>query len=301
MKKAHLKPPCHERGIVLVIVLWIVALLSIMAGSFAYSMRVETLLAAHTLEHAQAKAMVEAGVAYATLYLLSAKDSQQWPADGSEREWSFGPGYSRIQVFDAAGRIDLNRSHRDLLRGLLLAAGVADDQVERLLDAIEDWRDPDDLRRSNGAEMKDYVAAGRTLGPKNAPFEAVEELQQVLGMTPELYRRIESAVTVYSKQPGIDPATASKIVLQAVPGIDPNVIDEYIRLRAEHLAQGLPPPPLPGGGPYLSRSGGLAYHVRVEAHPGTGIALSAEAVVIKANGDPQHRLPYRLVAWREGK
>ena len=49
-----------QRGMVLVIVLWIVTLLAVMAGGFAYSMRVETRLATSAVEWAQARALAEA-------------------------------------------------------------------------------------------------------------------------------------------------------------------------------------------------------------------------------------------------
>jgi len=44
---------------VLVIVLWIVTLLAVMAGSFAYSMRTETRLATSAVERSQARALAE--------------------------------------------------------------------------------------------------------------------------------------------------------------------------------------------------------------------------------------------------
>ena len=59
-----------EKGIALVIVLWIVVLLSIMAASFAYSMRTETTLTTFAMERAQARALAEAGIAYAAQKLL---------------------------------------------------------------------------------------------------------------------------------------------------------------------------------------------------------------------------------------
>ena len=44
-----------QNGMVLVIVLWIMTLLAVMAGGFAYSMRIETRLATSTVERAQAR------------------------------------------------------------------------------------------------------------------------------------------------------------------------------------------------------------------------------------------------------
>ena len=79
--------------------------------------------------------------------------------------------------------------------------------------------------------------------PTNAPFEAVGELQRVLGMTPALMASIADSLTVYSRQRGINPATASRDVLLALPGITPEQVDAFLAARAEALANRLPVPP----------------------------------------------------------
>lgn len=289
--------PSRQRGIALVIVLWIVTLLSVMAASFAYSTRTETTLAAHAMNRARARALAEAGVNYAMLHLLSPTASRDWLIEGSAREWRFGGAELRIRVVGAGGLIDLNAGHRDLLKGLFVSAGVPDPEVDALLDAIEDWRDPDDLKRSNGAEAAEYRDAGRP-EPKNAPFESVEELQQVLGMTRALYRQVAPALTVYSRQSGIDPAAAPPRVLQAVPGIDPGGIDEYVEQRTASLIQGTPPPELPALGAYLSRSRETTYHIAVEVLLDTGLGAVTEAIVTQRGRVGQ---PFQVFAWRESK
>jgi general secretion pathway protein K len=304
--------PARQQGIVLVIVLWIITLLSVMAASFAYSMRTETLLTVHSVERAQARALAEAGIAYVMMQVLNPNPAQpqsRW-IDGEVREWRFGPALLRINAADAGGKIDLNRADRNLLGGILQYAGVADEDRDSLLDAIEDWRDPDDLSRLNGAESEEYRAAGRALGPTNAPFSSIEELQQVFGMTPAIYHRLAPWLTVYSYQPGIDPTIASATVLHAMPGADPTVVDDYIAARADSIAQGQPLPPPPALGPYLSPSRGLAYHITVEAQLDTGVAASITTVV-SLQGSPTGRQVqrgneftqphYSLLVWREGK
>lgn len=87
-----------------------------------------------------------------------------------------------------------------MLTELFIGVGVEDDAAIALAAAIQDWRDPDDLVSPEGAEDDEYIAAGLDWGPKNAPFDMVSELLQVLGMTPELYRLIERSVTVYGGQ-----------------------------------------------------------------------------------------------------
>ncbi|MEE4379662.1 MAG: hypothetical protein V2J55_19415 [Candidatus Competibacteraceae bacterium] len=305
-------PPTRQQGIVLVIVLWIITLLSIMAASFSYSMRTETLLTVHSVERAQARALAEAGIVYAMMQVLNPNPNQQqlrW-IDGEIREWRYGSALLRINATDAGGKVDLNRADRNLLGGLLQHAGVAEDALDSVLDAIEDWRDPDDLPRLNGAESAAYQAAGRAAGPTNMPFTSVEELQQVLGITAAVYHKLAPWLTVHAYQPGVDPTIASATVLRAMPGVDPAAVDEYIAARAESSAEGLPPPPPPALGPYLSPSRGLAYHITVEAQLDTGVATSITAVVslqgaptgrpVPGNNELRQR-QYSLLVWREGR
>jgi general secretion pathway protein K len=250
------------------------------------------------LERAQARAIAEAGVAYAVQKLLLQVDPENpWPIEGSVREWSFGAGTVYISVVDSSGMIDLNHADRALLEGLLVyQGGVAQEEVDALLDAIEDWRDPDDLKRLNGAEEDEYLAAGRTAGPKNAPFESVEELQQVLGVTTAIYEKLFEFITV-SGHKGVNPEAASLEVLSAVPDIDPQLVMDYVQQRTASIAADVPLPPAPPLGEYLSQAKGLAYHINVEARLETGTRTAVKAVVTQARRPGQ---VFHIIAWHEG-
>ena len=110
---------------------------------------------------------------------------------------------------------------------LALDGSATDEEAAKIQDAILDWRDADKLKRVNGAEEGDYTAAGLGYKPANAPFQAIEELQLVLGMRPDLYRRIAPSITVFSRLPGINPAIASREVLLALPNVTPEMVDEF--------------------------------------------------------------------------
>ena len=56
----------------------------------------------------------------------------------------------------------------------------------QIIDAILDWLDPDDIARPNGAEREYYSGLSHPYAPKNGPFESVEELLLVKGVTPQL-------------------------------------------------------------------------------------------------------------------
>ena len=150
-------------------------------------------------------------------------------------------------------------------------------RAARLVDAIGDWKDADDLRRPNGAEADDYKAAGSPYLPANAPFETVPELQRVLGMTPALYAKLAENLTVQSQQAGINPTYASRATLLALPGATPEVVDTYLAQRRDALAARLPPPPFPLTG---FASGPLnLWRIRAEVTMGDGVSFVREAVV----------------------
>lgn len=291
----------RENGIALVIVLWVVMLLSVMAASFAYNMSTETRLASHGLDRARGRALAEAAVSFVAYRLFFRPEpAHPWPVDGSPVNWRFGTGKVQIKVRDASGLIDLNQAQPELLKRLLMTAGgLNDDQAQTMLERIEDYRDPDDVRRPNGAERQDYLQAGYSYGPKNGPFESVSELQQVLGMTPELYGRIADALTVMSHQSGVNPALASAKVLRAIPGLDPQTVQDYLQQRAARQQQNLPPPPLPGAGSYVSTTGGLAFYVSVRAQPANATAPTYVTAVI--GGRQRAQEAYHIAYWQEGR
>jgi general secretion pathway protein K len=247
----------NRRGIALLAVLGALVLLSVIAAAFVTETRTETKLARNA-------ALADAGVQRAVLALLDTrgegdKDDDEdeeeddedeedeedeedrapgpaavagWRVDGTVYRWTFAGEEVLISVQDETGRIDLNRAQEELLRGLFESVGVEAEEAGALVDAIADFRDEDDLTRLSGAEDDDYRAAGLAWGAKDARFETVAELQQVLGMTRELYEQVAPLVTVYSKRPGIQPRVAPRGVLLALPGIIPSEVDAYVAARA---------------------------------------------------------------------
>ena len=137
------------------------------------------------IENAQARALADAGVYRAAAALLSRREADRWLADQTPYTLALGGGSVRISIQYEGGKIDLNTASDPLLRGLFRSVGLDQATSEALMDAVADWRDENGLRRLKGAEEPDYRAAGLPLGPKNGSFETVEELRQVIGVTPE--------------------------------------------------------------------------------------------------------------------
>lgn len=234
----------RERGMALVLVLWLTTLLTVMAATFALNARRETNLLRVARNSAQGAALCEGAIHYALGRLAVTNPLLKWRADGTVYEVVYGGSRVRVQLLDEAAKVDLNAAQDGLLQGLLVAAGLGPDAATRMANAILDWRDADQLRRLQGAEAEDYRLAGRNFGPRNKPFYAVEELQTVLDMTTELYQRLEPWVTVYSRRPGIDPRVAPADLLRRLPGMDAYAVESYLQARA--LAAAAAPSATPG-------------------------------------------------------
>jgi len=285
-----------QRGVALVIVIWVSMLLIVIASTFIFERRTEAMVVRNSVSLARAEAAADAGVQRA-IFEMYRNDNppERWQRDGTPHEWAFDGVPVRVVLRDESAKIDINTAADPLLRGLLANSGLKDDEAARVLDAILDWRDPDSLKRPNGAEEADYRAAGLTYKPANAPFQAIEELQLVLGMRPDIYRRIAPSITVFSRQPGVNPQLASREVLLAIPGLNAEIVDQYIQRRDEARAQGLPPPSLPQAGGFVAGATMVAT-VRAEARPDDGAVFTREAVALLR---PVPRKPVTFVAWRE--
>ncbi len=289
----------RQKGVALVLVLWVVTLLTVIAGNFAFSMRSEAQIARNLLSMAQAQARADAGVQRAWYELMKPPtELKRWTGDGQAHVQSLDGGVLRVSIQDESGKIDIGTASEALLIGLFRSLGLGQDAAVALADCVQDWRDTDKLRRLHGAEEAEYLAAGRTYVPPNAAFETVDELQRVLGVTPELFRRLEPIVTVYSKQLGVNTAIAQRPALLAIPGVNPEMVDQFMSQRQSAIALQQSVPIFFGAGPF---AGGPAvvpvYAVRSEAKMADGTVFVRKAVA-RITRDPKR--PVVLLAWGEG-
>jgi len=201
-------------------VLWLLALLTLVTMVLLTAMRVDTRAAGQFIRHAEAEALADGLMRLVALRLGDRNrrpldDAAGLARDGTPLLCAHGDAAVAIAVTDAAGLVDLNAASPALLEWLLRGLDVAPERAAALAAAIVDFRDGDDIPSVNGAESDAYRAAGLAHGPKNAPFETVMELDQVLGMDIALLGRLRAVTTVYSRQPGIDGAVAPREVRTA--------------------------------------------------------------------------------------
>ena len=290
----------RQRGIALIIVLWITTLLMLIASSFIYAMRTDVNIVANSLTRARLESATDAAVQRGILEMLKPPQlPNRWSTDGVAQAWSYQGIAVDVSMTDESGKIDINTASDALVRGLFLAQGMKDDEAAAVTDAILDWRDADSLKRLHGAEEAEYIAAGYSYKPANAAFQSNEELRLVMGMTPELFDKVAPLITIYSRQPGINASIASRGVLRALPGATDALVDQYIAQREQARAAKLPLPQFAPAAPYSSFANGIVI-IRAAAsggESGSGSSFVREAVVMRL-ATPKR--PYTFLRWKEG-
>jgi general secretion pathway protein K len=185
----------NQRGVALIIVLWIFIFLFVVAFDFSANVREEANAAHRFSEDTQGYYLALAGFQRG-LYEY-AMQSQGGPSGEAEtrpgffdlswHEEKLGSGSFRVRLIDEGGKINLNRLDETALRRIFTNIGVEEPRRSDLVDAILDWIDPDNLHRVNGAENDYYESLSAPYTAKNGSFDSVEELLWVKGMTAELF------------------------------------------------------------------------------------------------------------------
>ena len=330
----------NHRGLALILVLWVLALLSVMALEFCFSMRTEVNITRNFKESGQLYYFAQGGIQRAIAELLYRSDpalhqrrtlpeyeeltegEQEWHIDGRPYPVPFQQGEAEVRVRSESGRINLNNAPDVVLRRVLKYFVEIGEERDVVIDSILDWRDTDDLHRLNGAENDYYRALTEPYDCKNAPFDAVEELLLVRGITPELlYGKkskdleevgisrigLKDVFTVFSTVPQLDINAAPVEVLVVLFGIPGPLAKSVVEVREEksfanlnELLQRVPEitPFIQEVGPYIVFQSTTPYFsISSVAKMKTGDTKQGVECVVKI--DMAEKSCYRMVMWKD--
>lgn len=197
----HSRAP-GERGLSLVLVLWLLALMFLIAPSFVYTMRIESRATSSFEDEASAWALAVAGV-----YMAAAEVSADYAivasneaglvflekAGGgfqplpSKRDFRLGEGTVSYRIEDERAKVNLNTATRGVIDELLRTHGAERTARDAIADSIIDWRDGNSDYHLNGAEDDYYGSLPFPYGSKDGPFDFTEELLLVKGVSREIF------------------------------------------------------------------------------------------------------------------
>jgi general secretion pathway protein K len=257
----------RQRGFALVAVLLVLAFVGVIGAEFSYSMRLEATAARVYKETLIATHLAEAGIAQAirelvgTYEFVGVGNDKGADADADcpllfysrerlplkrlpHRNVPLGPGQFSYCITDEQSRLNLNTSPPDRVGRLLEAVGLERQDRDVIVDSLQDWRDPNEDHRANGAESEDtYLKRPVPYRSKNANLDSLAELIQIKGVTTKVLEGegdrpgLMSLATVKgSGQVNVN--TAGREVLRALGLSDAEIseIDQFRRVAPYTLA-----------------------------------------------------------------
>ena len=315
----------NQRGVALLVVLWIFIFLLVVAFDFSASVREEATAAHRYSDETEGYYIALAGFERGIYEFLQQSTGREVVGtqkrtdifDGRWREETLGGGTLRVRWVDEGGKININRADEATLRRVFTNLGIEEPVKAILVDSIMDWRDPDDLHRASGAENDYYRSLTPPYTARNGPFDTVEDLLWVRGMTAELFygygdakgKREENVerlglreiFTVDSPIDRVNLRTASADVIHALTGIPlektSRFIDERQKLSEKTLPDLLPLLGLGANDAVLQQfvfANPAVVTVEVEGRPTqSGVSRRVKGVVRGAGGGRE----FELVRW----
>ena len=274
----------------IVATLWSLTLLAAISVSLAFTGNIAYRLAQNSFHVAYDDALADTAVNLAVLALLDPRTDSRRLMNAVDQRIDLGGASIRIRIQDELGKIDLNQTDGSTLVKLFQSAGIDPAAAEALVDKVLDWRDASPFKRVDGAKADEYRAAGYNYLPRNGPFQSVDELTLVMGVTRDLYRRVEPALTVYSGRQFVDPQFATPEVLAALPSLA-NAHAAAAALSAGSAAAS-PMSGIPGNP--ISVLKGRAFTIETEISRSTDVARHHSAV--RLTGNPAD--PFWILIWQ---
>lgn len=292
-------PPANEiehgrRGFALLLVIWVLALVALIAAAVAVDSTSGSVIARNRLDIAQARSLADSGVSLAIAGLLDRNRSTRWAADASVHNLSLDGGTVAVTVQDEGGKIDLNDAPPVLISGLADEFHLGADVQAALVRGVLNRRkvflakaSPPAARVFRGANNFDLAAL---------PFAHVSEILLLPGVTLKDYRRIAPFLTVYARSTTLNPVTASRAALLAVPGISAQDVEFYLA-RSNPDADQIHRAALSGVDRYVQAAPIRAVTIVAKAVTNAGAIYIRQAVILLTPQSASR--PYRTIGWEQ--
>jgi general secretion pathway protein K len=272
-----------KEGFALILVIWGLGLIALIALTVITAGRYRVLATANLIENAKAEALAEAGInlfrlEFHAAFTSGSLSTLRFATNGETLLCAMPQGaLAALALEDEGGKADLNSASPQLISALLRGFGASSEEADRVAKAIAEFSRPEADAVIEELAFRAYEADGRPYGPKKSPYITVLELDQVMGMRPDLLRAVLPYLTVHSQRPGVDPRVAAPALLGALAGLEPARVAQLVGavptdLEREATARGVP-------SGFLSPSTGRSFLVRAEVRMPAGGSFVQEAII----------------------
>jgi type II secretory pathway component PulK len=250
--------PGHQRGFILIVALWTLTFLTVLAIAVGVGTRQKIILLDRLEARSRIQLAVEAGIKKAVAILVDDLEESQFRYTTKAKarrhnnpneffniqlgdlaanvtcpyfDEAAGKVIERYGVCDEQGKLNLNVVDKPTLENLIAdVLGYPAAEARSLAENIMDWRDYG-KHTAEGFFSDDYYKNLEFPYPmKDLPFERIDELFLVKGITDRIYYALVPYITVYGDG-RVNVNTASRKVLMAL-GLDGVVADKLLKARS---------------------------------------------------------------------
>jgi len=330
----------NSRGVALIMVLWVIAILSVVVLEFCFTMRTEVNIAKNFREELQFYAMAQGQVQRAIAELINKHDprvqlmrktlkveevppeKREWITDGRPYTLSSDQGEGEIRIMGEAGKVNINLVSDRTLRKIIGQCGLEGEVRDVVVDSIQDWRDPGELHRLNGAKSEYYQSLKEPYNCKNGNLDSIEELLLVRGVTRDLFygkkearkeeggEKVDQAglkdlFSIYSSGEQVDINSAASPVLRFVLGIPNELAQHIVKTREEKNFQNQQDllQRVPELSPFMGEIGRLIVfqsmipYYTIEARAKNKDARTVQGLKVIVKIDSKEKMGYKIIQW----
>ena len=223
-----------RRGAVLMTVLWTISLLAALAMAASVTFRGFAGVMSVDRNRVERDALITAGLEVAASIILDL--GKTTPLRDLERTVALSTGTVNVRLSDEGGRIDIAKAPAEVLAAMLRSAGAPPATAESVARAIIEQRG--NAPRTPAARRPPVLATTHE--------QALSNIGQIAGMRAQWLAAIAPLTTIYGSET-VNPLTAPRGVIAALPGVDANRLEAFLAERrvalpdANRLAQVLGP------------------------------------------------------------
>jgi general secretion pathway protein K len=203
-----------RRGVALVAVLWSIALLSALVLATSVTFRGFAAIMMLDQYRIQGDSLLSAGLE-AAASVLNQLEGQAL----GDRSLSvtLSTGSVQLRISDEGGRVDLGKAPPTVIAALFQSIGFSAPAARETARRVGDQRRSANAAGSNNSLESNFV-------------DPIELLNRT-GVSPRWHAALDALVSVYGSET-VNPMTAPRGVIAALPGVDPAIADAFMRRRA---------------------------------------------------------------------
>jgi len=195
-----------KKGAALIVALWVMILLALIDGSFAFESNLEAMLVSYKRKKFRSQVLAHSGIEYAKALLAERTKAKELEIENMDEDKDgfmqaalyvqrglttsstipLGDGQFTVTISPADSGRNVNLLTRDQWLDIFQMANIPSTEWDAMIDCLTDWIDEGDAHGLSGAESDDPFYEDRGYPVKNGPLDSVEELLLIKNWGPDI-------------------------------------------------------------------------------------------------------------------